>query len=130
MGKRMGGQHGPCSIVTSKPRRAKYTGALDVWAVGIDLLHVLKVELGGKPLGNRGASALVAVFGKIPQELIDDLKWSVPKEFHAPLLVKKGSLFLDDLGTFAFVFKELVEYDPRTRVTAREAANMFSILTP
>ena len=72
---------------------------------------------------------MVAVFGKIPQELVEDLKWSVPKEFLAPLLEKKRSLFLDDLGTFAFVFKELIQYDPRTRVTASEAAEMFSILT-
>jgi serine/threonine protein kinase len=127
-GKRMRGQNGPCPIPTSKPRRAKYTGALDVWAVGIDLLHVLKVELGGGPLGDRGASSMVAVFGKIPQELVEDLKWSVPKEFLAPLLEKKRELFFDDLGTFAFVFKELIQCDPRTRVTASGAAEMFSIL--
>ena len=96
--------------------------------MGIDLLHVLKVELGGGPLGDRGASSMVAVFGKIPQELVEDLKWSVPKEFLAPLLEKKRSLFFDDLGTFAFVFKELIQCDPRTRVTASGAAEMFSIL--
>ena len=93
-----------------------------------DLLHVLKVELGGGPLGDRGASSLVAVFGKIPQELVEDLKWSVPKEFLAPLLEKKREPFFDDLGTFAFVFKELMQCDPRNRATASGASEMFSIL--
>ena len=87
------GLHGMRHIATNKPRRAKYTGALDVWAVGIDLLRVLNVELCGGPLGSRGAAAVVAVFGKIPKELIGELGWSVPKDFQAPFLVKKESLF-------------------------------------
>ena len=52
----------------------------------------------------------------------------MPKDFQAPLLVKRGPLFLDELGVFAFVFKEMTEYDPRTRVTARVVAEMFSVL--
>ena len=52
-GKKMRGQNGPCPIPSCKPRCAKCTGALDVWAVGADLLHVLKVELGGGPLGDQ-----------------------------------------------------------------------------
>jgi serine/threonine protein kinase len=127
-GKKMRGALGPCSIVSSKPRKAKYTAALDVWAVGIDLLHALNVELGdGHPV-IRSAVAVVAVFGKVPQHLIDDLGWSVPKEYTAPLLIKKGTLFLEELGTFAFIFKEMTEYDPRTRATASAIAEMFSIL--
>jgi serine/threonine protein kinase len=127
-GKKMRGQLGPSSIVSSKPRRAKYTAALDVWVVGIDLLHALNVELvDGHPV-IRCPLTVVAVFGKIPQELIDDLGWSVPKEYTASLLIKKGALFLDELGTFAFVFKEMTEYDPRTRATASAIAEMFSML--
>ena len=123
------GLHGMRHIATNKPRRAKYTGALDVWAVGIDLLRVLNVELCGGSLGSRGASAVVAVFGKISKELIGGLKWSVPNVFQATLLVKRGVLSLDELGVFAFVFKEMTEYDPRTRVAARVVAEMCSVLT-
>ena len=122
------GLNGHRHTATNKPRRAKYTGALDVWAVGIDLLRVLNVELCGGPLGSRGAAAVVAVFGKIPKELVGELGWSVPKDFQAPLLVKKESLFLVQLGTFAFVFDEMARYDPRARGTAIVVAEMFSIL--
>jgi serine/threonine protein kinase len=111
----------PASVFrTKKTRQAKYTHAIDLWALGVALAYSMGVDI--FLAGSATAADLIVFFGKIPVSVIEKCGWSVPLAWQAHIRIQPIGGTRNPLGNLEFVFAKLCSFDPAERSSASRVA--------